>query len=208
MGHNVKKINTIDAVKHCVINGLSKANYEYEYLSGGEWLNERGVESFGVANVAREIRSNLHIDPSRVILEMSFREFNEKFVRSRGAPGLFSNQKSRMDITVIDHDERLIGVVEVKTYTKESQWSKDISRVEAVSRRYSQRNKLAFGCFVGFVSEKKGDDSIQKAFDLVKNLSSERNSDPNMIFQRSRYHDLGAVGEWRYGIVGSVFAGS
>jgi hypothetical protein len=194
----------IESLKHSVINGIARANADYEDMSG-QWVGDDGVESFVAGYVARDIKTNPVIDAGWVLLELSFGQlFDQIARRPRGNQGILGERKQRFDICVLDHDSRLMGVVEIKRNRVQESWYRDIDRVESVARRLSNERSEAFGCFAAFVQESRGGGNIRDAYQFLKDRCAVMSCSSSPFILRSRYEDFDAV-DWRYAILGSIF---
>tara|TARA_R100000365_G_C2728046_1_gene58892 strand:- start:425 stop:952 length:528 start_codon:yes stop_codon:yes gene_type:complete len=170
----------------------------------GEWIDERGVESFMSGYVAQRIKENLIIDPSWVLFEVSFKEFFELYCsRFVGNQGIFAESRSRFDLVALDEDEQAFGVVELKRSRWSSAWDRDVQRVKAFSRRSAGQADVNFGAFAAFVSESEGERNILEAFDSIRNCFAESDTDVEIIFERSKFRDHAGKLR-RFGIVGAV----
>lgn len=147
---------------------LKRANKTYCKLSGGEWVSQRGVESFLAYFVAQPFQKFFSSSKACVLLEVSQKDLYDKYLpgvkspRKRKSKGWSSN---RFDVVVLRKDglkRSALGVVELKRDEFGSGWEKDIKRLASIvmhCRKTKRTNtEFQFGCFAAFVAEESNND--------------------------------------------------
>lgn len=161
-----------------ILEGFNNANRLYERLSGGEWLNDRGMESFVGSHLAQALSGNRYFgDNCSFYLEMSGGEFRRDCAKGknpRGARGRSLRIRGRMDLVITKKEENYhyapLAVVENKVYLTFKSWEDDLKRVSGYVSRYN----VPFGVFAAFVTDKNDDGNIAACRKEVLTMSSKR----------------------------------
>ena len=190
---------------HSVINGISRANNDYFNMSG-EWVSDRGVESFVSSYVAKDIRSNIILNSGRVLLEVSVKDALENYAQRYGSDrNKFSNLRQRFDIVVLNKNDELYGVVEIKRDKYYGNWKKDVERVSEVVRYLQSGQGKVFGCFAGFVVEEDGEDEIEEVFSMLRKCCLGLKQKEDTLFRLVSDYQKIEGDKWRFGILGCLF---
>jgi hypothetical protein len=204
-------------IEDCIVRAIKSANRAYENLSGGEWVSQRGVESFVAYFVATALAKNfVPRERYAVLMEVSINELERKYVHGkplRGRRGKGRYKGNRVDIVVIERiDEKwhAVGLVELKRNEFFSQWGSDVKRVSGLIRRYGPSSYLQWGCFAAFACESRAKPWICRAWKEEWRPFLKKQSDglnchlikpANTKFKRYEGDD----DAWRFEIVGGVY---
>ncbi len=171
----------IDKILDSILQGLNEANNKYYELSGGdkyvgEWISERGVESFAAAHVAQKLKDGLEYDS--VILEATHSEMIDGgyIKRKRGKP-IINESRQRFDILGLNHDEAndifvCSLICELKRKYLYQNWDKDFVRINKIAKEH--RDVGMIGCFGAFISDYEGIqifDQVESYLEYQKEIS-------------------------------------
>jgi hypothetical protein len=156
---------SVSQIRNALLTSMSEANEHYSKMTGGEWITERGVESFLAYYVSNAFK-NLMGSDGYVTVEMSMKELRNALENKKD-----SHFKSgeRIDVVVTDNSHKPFGVVELKRDEFVGNWEKDADRILAIMRDFSE---IEFGAFAVFMSEGRDeawlDEKLQDIRDHVK----------------------------------------
>lgn len=148
--------------------GVRKANILFSEWTGGEWLQDYGVEGFAVAHIAGAVMNPKNINrPGFLTLETPFSVLYESSKKPIGRKGDLGSDSNRIDIALYHKNETLSHVIEVKRY-----WCTACYRdLDRLCNLYKKCGRVAGGplkqaIFVLLVevSIKKGAEDIEEYF--------------------------------------------
>jgi hypothetical protein len=213
-------------VERFVVNGLVEGNRRYYKLSGGEYLTDRGVESFLAYFVAQPFQKFFSAKDTCILLEVSRGEFAKNYIREMKLSGPPASG-SRFDIVLLrksgkDGLERdAFGVIELKREDPEEYprgYRKDIKRLASIVGDCRTNKDFQFGCFAGVVCEKREDNGLiekqrsrwtafmtraAKQMGIKVRIFSPLNR--QYEFDKSKRNGKVRSGYWRIEVIGCVF---
>ena len=149
-------------IKDAILQGVRKANVDYEQWSRGWWVSDSGVEGLMVASIARKLNSKLSEDES-LLLECPFQYVRERSEANQ-PPGRRPKTvagKKRADVVLFDGKYRPTWVVEVKRKWDQGPCFKDLERIrDLVCRQGSLRTGSLEGGFLATMLSKKESDGL------------------------------------------------
>lgn len=144
-------------LRNAILNGVHTANVEYEEWSNGWWVTDSAVEGLVGASVARSLNKVLSEDEC-LAMELTISVIQEwpEANRPRGRPRATLTGRRRVDIAVLDRNERPICVVEVKRYWDRTTCFADLERIrDLLLRCGEQRNGSLKRGFLAFTLVRK-----------------------------------------------------
>ena len=187
------------AIRGAILQGVRKANLDYEQWSRGWWLSDSGVEGLMVATIARKLVSKFSADES-LLMECPF-DYIEEWSEANPRPGrppktLKGKGKRRADIVLFDGTGSPTWVVEVKRKWDKTQCFGDLERVRDLVLRYGpQRTGTLRGGFLAMMLAKKESRSksadervLEQAGKIKKAITSE--FDPKGLTLRCRRSEV------------------
>ena len=128
-------------IRDAILDGVHTANVEYEEWSNGWWVTDSAVEGIVGASVARSLNGVLAEDES-LAMELPIRDIQEwsEANRPRGRPRATLTGRKRVDIVILDRNERPICVVEVKRYWDRTTCFKDLKRIRDLILRCGEQH--------------------------------------------------------------------
>lgn len=158
------------AIRGAILQGVRKANLDYEQWSRGLWVSDSGVEGLMVATIAGKLGSKLSEDES-LMIECPFPCIKE-WSKARPGPGrprktLAKSKRGskRADIVLFNGNGRPTWVVEVKREWDRRKCFGDLERIRDLVLRYGPQNTGTLrGGFLAMmlVEQEVGDKQIRK----------------------------------------------
>lgn len=149
--------NTKEDIRDAILQGIRKANVDYEKWSRGWWVIDSGVEGLMVASIARQLNLKLSEDEF-LLLECPFQYVRERSEANQPLgrrPKTVAGSK-RADIVLFDGKCRPTWVVEVKRRWDRGQCFKDLERIrDLVRRQGSLRTGSLKGGFLAMMLSNK-----------------------------------------------------
>lgn len=144
-------------IRDAILQGVRKANVDYEKWSRGWWVINSGVEGLMVASIARQLNSKFSEDEF-LLLECPFQYVRERSEANQPPgrrPKTVAGSK-RADIVLFDGKCRPTWVVEVKRRWDRGQCFGDLERIrDLVCRQGSLRTGSLKGGFLAMMLSKK-----------------------------------------------------
>jgi hypothetical protein len=219
-----KQIKPIQ-VERFVGGGLVEGNTRYHKLSG-EYVTDRGVESFLAYFVAQRFKRFFSPKKTCIRLEVSQSQLEKYYIGATKLSRRFS-QRGRFDIVVLGKagedglDLSAIGIIELKREQGyPGGYKKDIKRLASIVRDCRTNEKFQFGCFAGVQCEEQGTkhgEQIKKERSLWTSFM-QRTADQmdiqvkpfsplNDRFKPDKINDNGKPysSKWRIDVIGCVF---
>jgi hypothetical protein len=140
-------------LKKVLEHSIVEANAEYEILTGGEWLSDRGVESVVAYHVSMAVKNVLPKN-HHVIPEGSVRQIQNGGlgVTLKGRKSTHLRAGNRIDIVLTNNAYKPFGVIELKRDRFTRNWKKDADRIVYLIKKLDY---IRIGAFAVFIAEKE-----------------------------------------------------
>src|ERR1700688_4519068 len=118
---------SVSQIKKVLLTSIQEANKHYYKMSGGEWITDRGVESFLAYHVSKAFK-DLVRSQGHVMVEISMKELFQKLQKNgtlRGRKNPHFKLGNRIDVVVTDKSHEPFGVIELKRDTFVGNWVRD-----------------------------------------------------------------------------------
>lgn len=162
---------TIAEIHRSIHGGARGANKKYTKWSKGLWLNDSGVESLLVCEIAERLYQ-AQSDTERLWLELSFGNILDLFeVRNRRE----INIHQRVDIALLDRNKRPKFIVEVKREWNNNYVRNDLDKI----KNLVQNCPLSRGFLAVFMAHRVAHQDMQRRIEdgtnFAKNYGVENN---------------------------------
>lgn len=125
-----------------ILDGIQKANIEYERWSRGWWIGDSGVEGHVVSVVARKLYRQIANGHS-LLMEVPFSDIQEwaEAAPTRGRRRRALNGGNRADTVIFNGNDRPIAVVEIKRRWSHRACFRDLTRLRDLIVAYGPRRQ-------------------------------------------------------------------
>ncbi|CAH0222151.1 hypothetical protein VRB95_02945 [Erwinia aphidicola] len=190
-----------DVISGAIINGIEKAQIDYERISGGEWV-WAAAEYMLTTYIAKELGD---IDGAKFVTIESngLSSISEAGATMPGPKPRKARLRGRFDILLWWGNSTPRAVIEVKNQPGgQSGWYKDIDRITSVLKMGNGASSIKFGVFAYYFSAPNGErlsaeQRVLNKFSNVEDFVREKISHEFQVEQVvSDIHDEGEYGAW------------
>ena len=186
-------------------SGVFHAHKQFEWLSGGAWMADRGlpgIEGFAVSHIFRSI-GTLMSDGETPILELPFNYIKWwTEADARGRPPKGSTPGRRVDIAIFNTKGRPIHIVEVKLKWAKDTGPADIEKLKLLMSSFGpRRNGTLKSAFLSVYWRGTNRPSLDKKMrDVEKEVKHNEDSSVKLDFSRRVWGPEEREGkDWKYG---------
>lgn len=206
---------SVAQIKKVLLTSICEANDYYYQMSGGEWITDRGVESFLAYHVSRAFKTRVG-SRGHVMVEISMRELLDQVGSLKGRSNLHFKAGNRIDVVITDRSHQPIGVVELKRNVFTKHWLRDADRISTIMRRLP---RVRFGAFAVLMAESKGDTWLNEQLEAIRSHVKKKNkgASEGIVFTAFEKTSAWESGKWqnkpwdkpgRYSIAGFIISRS
>ena len=159
-----------------ILDGIQRANIEYEKWSRGWWIGDSGVEGHVVSVVARKLYRQIAGGHS-LLMEVPFSDIREwaEAAPRRGRRRRALNGRNRADIVVVDGNDRPIAVIEIKRRWSRRGCFRDLTRLRDLIIEYGPHRqgslKKGYLAFMVQQQETRHETAIERLNQRVEAIS-------------------------------------